>query len=134
MGEAGAGRVVSGLTLDAGALIGFERRSARVTQLLRTARDEHLDIRIPVAVVAQVWRGGPRAARVARLLGASDVEIVPLNDVRARAVGRLLGGRSSTDVVDASVVVCALEHADAVVTSDPDDLRRLDPTLRLVAL
>lgn len=125
---------MTGLTLDAGALIGLERGSARVVQLLRTARDEHLDIRIPAAVVAQVWRGGPRAAPLARLLHASDVTVVPLTGGRARAVGQLLGSRQGSDVVDASVVTCAREHGDAVVTSDPDDLRRLDPTLRLVAL
>ncbi len=125
---------MTGLTLDAGALIGLERRSKRVTQLLRTARDEQLDIRIPAAVVAQVWRGGPRAAPLARLLRARDVDLVSLTAVRARAVGQLLGRTAGTDVVDASVIVCAREHADAVLTSDPDDLRRLDPTLRLVAL
>ena len=125
---------MTGLTLDAGALIGRARRAARVVELLRAARDQQLDIRVPAAVVAQVWRGGPRAAPLARLLRASDVSVVGLTAPRARAVGQLLGLRGLADVVDASVVVCAREHSDAVVTSDPDDLRRLDPTLRLVAL
>ena len=125
---------MTGLTLDAGALIALERGSARVAQLLRAADDEHLDLRLPAVVVAQVWRGGPRAARLARFLRLTELDIVTLKDSRARAVGELLGARGAADVVDAAVVVCAREHGDAVVTSDPDDLRRLDPTLRLVAL
>jgi hypothetical protein len=35
-------------------------------------------------------------------------------------------------VVDVSVVVCARERGHAVVTSDPDDLRAIDPKLELL--
>jgi len=31
------------------------------------------------------------------------------------------------DVIDASVVLCARAHGTAIVTSDPQDLARLDP-------
>lgn len=134
MGEAGAGRAVNGLTLDAGALIGFDRKSVRVSQLLQAARHDGLAIRIPATVVAQAWRGGPRSARIARLLQASGVTVVDLSEDRARAVGVLLAARVSTDVVDGSVVVCAREYGDGVVTSDPDDLHRLDPRLTLLVL
>jgi predicted nucleic acid-binding protein len=37
-------------------------------------------------------------------------------------------------VVDASVVLCARRRGQAVMTSDERDLRRLDPTLRLIAV
>jgi hypothetical protein len=37
----------------------------------------------------------------------------------------------TTDVIDASVVITAREHASAIVTSDIDDLRKLDPHARL---
>jgi hypothetical protein len=37
-------------------------------------------------------------------------------------------------VVDAHVVICARRAGQPVVTSDPGDLRALDPGLRLVAL
>ena len=134
MGARGAGSV-TGVTLDAGALLGLERQSARITALLDLARRHGRPVHVPAAVVAQVWRGGPRSAPVARLLNSPDVTVIDLDDARARAVGLLLAGSGTSDVVDAAVVVCAREHGDAsVVTSDPDDLRRLDPTLRLVAL
>jgi len=58
---------------------------------------------------------------------------VPLDRVDATAVGRLLAGSGTSDVVDAHVVHCARRRAQQVVTSDPDDLRRLDPTLGLLA-
>jgi hypothetical protein len=32
------------------------------------------------------------------------------------------------------VVICARRAGQGVVTSDPDDLRRLDPALRLITL
>jgi hypothetical protein len=37
-------------------------------------------------------------------------------------------------VIDATVVLCARSHANTVVTSDPADLRRLDPKLRLIEI
>lgn len=46
--------------------------------------------------------------------------------------GVLCGVRGTSDVVDASVALCARERAHAVVTSDPGDLRALDPGLRLI--
>ena len=52
----------------------------------------------------------------------------------ARAAGQLCGARGTSDVVDASVVLCARARKHAVVTSDVGDLRRLDPALPLVAV
>jgi hypothetical protein len=49
-------------------------------------------------------------------------------------VGRLLAGSGTSDVVDAHVVVCARRSGQSVLTSDPDDLRRLDPSLPLVTI
>lgn len=122
------------LILDAGALIAAERRSARLRAALERARAEGLLIAVPAPVVGQVWRGGPRMARLAQLLGAQDVSVDELTYARSRAVGMLLGASGTRDVVDASVVLCAREHDGGVVTSDPDDLRRLDPRLRLIVL
>ena len=126
---------MTGVTLDAGALVGLERHSARMIALLDLARLHRRPVHVPAPVVAQVWRGGSRSAPVARLLNAPDVTVVAFDDARARAVGLLLVASGTSDVVDAAVVVCAHEHADdAVVTSDPEDLQRLDPTLRLAVL
>lgn len=83
-------------------------------------------------MVAQAWRGQPRQARLVRFLRQRNVEAVQLDDPLARAAGVLCGRTGSDDVVDVSVVLCARQRHHVVVTSDPDDLRLLDPTLRLV--
>jgi hypothetical protein len=46
---------------------------------------------------------------------------------------RLSASRTS-DITDAYVVICARRAGTAVVTSDPDVLRRLDPQLEIVPL
>lgn len=61
--------------------------------------------------------------------GASSVA---LDDAGARAAGVLCARNHVNDVVDASVVMCAKLADDTVVTTDPDDLRRLTPQLRIV--
>ncbi len=55
-----------------------------------------------------------REARLACLLGSDLIEIEVLDDQRARTAGQL----------------CGVDHG--VLTSDADDLRRLDSTLRYV--
>ena len=48
----------------------------------------------------------------------------------AKASGELCGRTDTRDVIDASVVVCAREQRDSIVlTSDPTDIRNLDPAL-----
>jgi PIN domain-containing protein len=123
---------VAGLTLDAGALIAFERNDRRVVALVARALERRYSFAVPAGVVGQVWRDGRRQARLARLLGAPDVEIEVLDDRRAREAGQLCGLRGTIDVIDASVVLCARQRSHGVVTADPDDLRRLDPTLPLI--
>jgi predicted nucleic acid-binding protein len=123
---------MSGTTLDTGALIAVERGSPRMTALLHLAHLEDATLSIPAGVVAQAWRGGPRQARIARLLDAPLTEIVPLDDLTARTIGVLCGRVSVSDVVDVSVIVCARERGHAVVTSDPEDLRAIDPKITLL--
>lgn len=122
-----------GLTLDAGALIGIERGSARVRALLHH-HGEPGAVRVPAAALAQVWRADARQAELHRFLGTTAVEVVAFDGADARAAGGLLAAAHARDVVDAAVVVCAWHRNDVVVTSDAADLRRLDPTLRIVAL
>jgi hypothetical protein len=54
---------------------------------------------------------------------------VPFLADDAHAVGTLLGGSGMSDVVDAHVVLTAASVFAAVLTSDPDDLRRLSDEL-----
>jgi len=61
-------------------------------------------------------------------------EIIPLDALHAQAVGALFGQTATTDIADAHVVICAQTAGYAAVTSDPLDLKRLDPKLRLIAV
>jgi predicted nucleic acid-binding protein len=125
---------VGGLTLDAGALIAVERGDEHARAILRRAVQNDLEIAVPVGVVAQVWRNGRRQARLARLLSADEVTVVDLDEGAARLCGVLLGRAGRSDVIDASVVVCARERGHTVVTSDADDLHRIDQRLPVVTV
>lgn len=124
MGPQAPGVVV----VDAGALIAIERGDRAVRVLLQEATE----VVVPAGVVAQVWRDGGRQARIAAVLGAFTTVIEPLDADRARAVGVLCAAAGASDVVDGSVAVAALVRRATVITSDPDDLRRLVPSLDLV--
>lgn len=102
--------------------------------LVAEARARRVPLGVPAGVVAQVWRNGREQARLAGLLGSDIVEIEPLDDASARAAGQLCGVTRTSDVIDASVVLSARARGRAVVTSDPDDIARLDPTLRLIVV
>lgn len=123
-----------GATLDAGALIALDRDDRRVIALLARAQETSARITIPASALAQAVRDPTRQARLARLIRQPTTDVVALDRLDAVGVGRLLAASGTTDVVDAHVVWCARRTGQAVVTSDPDDLRRLDPTLALVAI
>lgn len=111
-----------GLILDAGAFVAVERADRDTLALLK---DEFLHGRVPAThggVVGQVWRGGPRQARVAGLLPA--VRVVPLDEELGRRAGALLARARKADVVDAALVLLAAD-GDWLLTSDPHDLRTL---------
>jgi PIN domain nuclease of toxin-antitoxin system len=123
---------VTGTTLDAGALIALEGGSAYMRELVRLAVAERIPLAVPAGVLAQVWRASARQARTSRLLGSPLVEVVPLDRSTAIAVGKLCAETGVRDVVDASVVVCARQRRHPIVTSDPRDLSRIGPELRLL--
>lgn len=125
---------MSGLTLDAGALIAFEKNDRKVVALFARALELGYPLAVPAGAVGQVWRDGRRQARLARLLASEEVEVEPLDDQAARAAGQLCGVMRTTDVIDASVVLCARKRAHRIVTSDPVDLRRLAPKLPLIVV
>lgn len=121
-----------GTTLDTGALIALEAGAGFMRALVTTAIREQAPIAVPAGVLAQAWRASPRQARLARLLTGSTVEVVPMDRAAALAVGRLCAETGARDVVDVSVVLCARQRGHQVVTSDPGDLRAIDPGLPLV--
>jgi hypothetical protein len=92
---------VNGVTYDAGALIAAERGEESVWLLHRRLLERELRPTLPTVVLGQVWRGGPQEA------------------------GAALAASQGRDLVDAAVVVTALAREDLILSSDPDDLRRI---------
>jgi hypothetical protein len=123
-----------GLVLDAGALIAYERNDRRVQQMMFEAIEGDRRLVVPAGVVGQVWRDGRKQARLARLFNRPEVEIEVLNDTIARRSGALCGAAGTADVIDASVVLCGLQRNFRIITSDPDDLLRIDPRVQLVVI
>ena len=119
----------SGVTFDAGGLIALERNDRRVLVLLARARDLGHRITVPASALAQVVRDPARQSRLSRLIRQPTVDVVALDRGDAVSVGRLLAEAGTADVVDAHVVICARRRQQAVLTSDADDLRALDPDL-----
>jgi len=114
---------VAGLTLDAGALIAYERADPDILQILRLAFRRGMSPTVPAVVLAEVWRGDRKDARVAWLLKACTVE--PLDEQRARSAGKLRRTVAGAGAVDACVAVGVRERGDALATSDPENMRRL---------
>jgi predicted nucleic acid-binding protein len=117
---------VSGYTYDTGVLIAAERNERLVWALHRRLLDQGTSPSVPSTVLSQAWRGGPQA-QLSRLLAGCEVR--PFAEAQARESGRLLAASSTSDVVDASVVIVARERGEVVLTSDPDDLRPLSRAL-----
>jgi hypothetical protein len=122
---------MKGLTLDAGALIAYERSDRFATVTISEALLKRIPVAIPAGVLGEVWRDGRRQARLSALLKSPAVQIEPLDGQRARAAGQLCGLTGTDDVIDASVVLCARQRGHKILTSDPDDLFRLDPEIDL---
>lgn len=124
----------SGLCLDAGALIALERGDPRVRAMLRRVLEAERTVHVPTGVVAQVWRGGGRQARLAKFLAAPDVTCVALDSLTARAVGELCARTGASDVVDGHVAWHARRHGLAVVTSDPDDITAFEAGVDVIVV
>ena len=124
----------AGVSLDAGALIAIEAGTRRVLALVEKTLRSGGQVHVVAGVVAQAWRGGSSQARLSRVLNAEGVVVSPLDELTARAVGELCGRSRHADIVDVHVVLHAREHGHRVITSDPDDLRRVDPTLPLIVV
>jgi hypothetical protein len=105
-----------------------------VTTVLDRARQLNWPITVPATALAQVLRQPDRQTRISQLVRQSSVTVVPLDRADAGNVGRLLAASRTSDIVDAHVIVCARRAEQPVMTSDPGDLARLDPTVELFVL
>ncbi len=122
-----------GIVLDAGALRAIERHDLALTVALATAHELGLPIRIPAVALAQVWRGGPRSAPLARLL-KQPATVVGVDERTARQIGEFIAtvrlpDGVRPDVGDAHVALTTRATQSLVFTSDPKDMARfgVDP-------
>lgn len=112
------------LILDSGAVIGWSRGVPRVRAQLRAALASSMELRVPVVVLAETLRGGPRDAPVNRVLKA--VGTVATEPSVGRVAGGLLGRTGSGRTADALVAAEAVVTPEsAVLTGDPKDLSEL---------
>jgi predicted nucleic acid-binding protein len=113
------------LILDSGAVIALAGGDSRARAYLARAAELMASVEIPVVVVAETIRGGPRDAPVHRVLNA--IGFVPeAREVHGRVAGRLLGAARSASTIDALVVAQAVEGGGAyILTGDRENLERL---------
>ncbi|HEY3357713.1 MAG TPA: PIN domain-containing protein [Polyangia bacterium] len=123
---------MSGVTLDAGALVALDRDDRRVIALLARAAEVGARVTVPASALAQAIRDPARQARLSRLLRQPRTALVALDGPDATQIGILLAASRTKDITDAHVVICARRHAEPIVTSDLEDLQRLDPRARLI--
>lgn len=102
--------------------------------MLARAFDIGAVVTVPAAALAQAIRRPERQVRLARLVRNPGTQVVALDRVDAVHVGRVLAASGTADIADAHVVVCARRSAQRVVTSDSDDLRRLDPGIEVISV
>ena len=113
---------MTGLILDAGALVAIDRGDRVVHEKIKRALRSGQSVRTNANVVAQAWRNGARQARLAKLLRTVTIE--PITQEDGYRAGELLGATRTKDVVDATVALLA-KTGDEVYTSDLGDLRKL---------
>jgi predicted nucleic acid-binding protein len=118
--------------LDAGALIAYGRRDPKVTVLIEEAFGSRIEMVLPSVVLAQVWRDGSRQALLSRVLRNPGLVEAPFHHEDAKRVGELLRESGTTDVADAHVVVLAGRLRAPVITSDPNDIAKLNAELPLI--
>lgn len=113
------------LILDSGAVIALARGDQRARAYLTRALETGTPVEIPVVVLAETVRGGPRDAPINRVLKAVG-PVPPAREVHGRIAGQLLGAARSAATMDALVVAQAVEAGGAhILTGDREDLERL---------
>jgi hypothetical protein len=124
------GPKVLGLTLDTGALLALDHPAKAPLMLTRIdeLRYRRGMLCIPAGVIAQAWRSSLQV-HLARLIKSLDTEIAVMDLDVARSVGLLCAASGHHDVIDVHVALCARERGHAVVTSDHEDIARVDPSL-----
>jgi hypothetical protein len=111
-----------------------DRNNRRVLALLAKSREHDTAVAVPATALAQAVRDPRRQVRLMRLMRQPTSTVVPLDRDDSLAVGRLLAASGTADIADAHVVVCGRRYEHRIVTSDPNDLRALDPEIQLIPI
>jgi predicted nucleic acid-binding protein len=123
---------MAGITFDTGALIGLERRRARISKVYTTAVADGIVVTTPAVVIAEWWRANSNARRT--ILRGLRVELVDTE--LAQLAGEASAAIQGATAVDGIVMASAARRGDVVYTSDIDDLQRLAtyfPSVRILA-
>ena len=113
---------MSAVVYDAAVLVAADRNVRRTWAEHKARLEFGIVPLVPTPVIAQVSRS-PQQAQLRRFL--TGCAVVPLGESEAHEAGRLLGKTRTEDVIDAVVVTTAIRQDAMILTSDPDDIRRL---------
>lgn len=132
------GWVTGGRVLDSDALSDFATIRTVYTQTLTWfAVDHGVVLAIPAAALAAAWPTTPAEREVLNVLLSLPVTIIdPLDDEAASGMGELLTANTEVapDVVAAHVAYSAHRRGWPVVTTRPERLRALVPSLEIECL
>jgi len=123
---------MSGFTFDTGALIGLERRHARISRIYTTAVADGIRITAPAVVISEWWRSRTDA----RELILRGLTVEPVDTELAKLAGLAIAAIRGATPIDALVMASAARRGDVVFTSDPSDLQALAryfPSVRVLA-
>lgn len=113
------------------------QRHQRVRAAMRSAHHRNAPVRIPSAVLVELYRGHGSDEPIDALLGRGFAQVVTTGVRIARIAGHLLAdaGAGSELVIDALAVATAVRFGGGIVaTHDPRDLRLLAGQHRNVSI
>ncbi|MGH9134350.1 MAG: PIN domain-containing protein [Ilumatobacteraceae bacterium] len=122
------------LVLDSEAVSSLARphldqaRHLRVRAAMRSAHSRKAPVRIPAAVLVELYRGRGTDEAIDVVLARGFAQVVTTGARMARIAGHLLerAGTGSTMAIDALVIATAIRLGGGIVaTHDPGDLRLL---------
>jgi hypothetical protein len=113
---------VKPVVYDAAVLSAADRNERRVWAEHKVLLEAGLTPLVPAPVLAQSSRS-PKQVQLRRLLQGCNV--VPFGEDDGHRAGALLGESGTRDVVDAVVVILAIDRNANIRTSDGSDIRRL---------
>lgn len=123
----------AGYTLDTGALLALERRRQRMLGFLALAKADRKPLIVPSMCVAEWWRA--RTDLRDKILAAVVVEHT--DDALVKLTGVALAAVPAATCIDALVMASAARRGSIVLTSDVDDMARLQvafPSVRVLAV